>query len=234
LAPAAQYSFWWSLVEACSGRRGDLGRVQWYVVDGQTLSLGGKEYDGYWWQEGSRILLTYPSWDNGEVVRHEMLHELLQRGDHPIQYFDQACEGVVASNTNALSSALVDPALVARAREVGPEVLTISVSTLPARPKASQYDGWFVLDVAATNTSPDPLWVRLDPFFDEYEGLGYLPLGDGRAGSFDTRRERRLFFAPGQRRHRLFDLREVAPDTFTVVGTLSGAFSKRYTVIVDP
>lgn len=230
----AQYRFWWSLVEACSGRRGDLDRVQWYLASGQTIPFRENEYDGYWWEDGSRILLTWRSRDEGDVVRHEMLHELLQRGDHPIQYFDRACEGAVASGTNALSSALVDPTLVARAREVGPEILTISISTLPTRPKASQYDGWFVLDVEAANTTSEPLWVRLDPFFDEYEGLGFVPQGKGYAGTFDVRRERRVFFAPGQRRHHLFDLRETAADTFAVRGTLSRASSEPYTIIVDP
>ena len=35
---------------------------------------------------------------NGMVVRHEMLHELLGRGDHPAAYFQVRCAGLVACN----------------------------------------------------------------------------------------------------------------------------------------
>jgi hypothetical protein len=28
------YQMWWSMIESCSGRAGDLGAVDWYVVPG--------------------------------------------------------------------------------------------------------------------------------------------------------------------------------------------------------
>jgi hypothetical protein len=229
----AQYGFWWTLTEACAGRQGDMRDVQWYLWRGGPILLGGKWYDGYWWQDGSRILLSEESSDDGAVVRHEMLHQLLQVEGHPSEYFDGRCGGVV-SGTGAPSDAGADPTLVARARDAGPEMLTISLSTLPSRPRASVNDGWFVLDVQAANATPEPVWVQLEPFFDGYMGLGYTVSGGGRAGGFDMAKDARLFFAPGQRRHYYFDLHERAPATFTVRGTVSRSASAPYTVVVEP
>ena len=36
--------------------------------------------------------------ENPLVVRHEMLHELLGRGDHPAEYFQRRCGSVVICN----------------------------------------------------------------------------------------------------------------------------------------
>jgi hypothetical protein len=36
--------------------------------------------------------------DNAAIVRHEMLHDLLGRGDHPAEYFQRRCAAVVACN----------------------------------------------------------------------------------------------------------------------------------------
>lgn len=229
----AQYRLWWTLTEACAGRQGAMSDVQWYLWPGGPILLDGQWYNGYWWQSGSRILLAEEFVEDGQVVRHEMLHQLLQRDGHPTEYFDERCEGIV-SGTGAASAASADPALVARARDVGPEVLAISVATLPSRPSASANDGWFVLDVAATNPTTEPVWVRLDPFFEGYVGLGYTTDAVGRAGTFDMPKEERIFFAPGQRRHRYFDLRERAPATYVVRGSVSRRASAPFTVRVEP
>ena len=86
----------------------------------------------------------------------------------------------------------------------------------------------------ATNPTPDPIRVRLDPFFDSYIGLGFLHDDQTRTGTFDVVKEPTLFFAPGQRRHRYFDVHERAPAMFGVHATVSGAVSKSFTVVVDP
>jgi hypothetical protein len=232
--PPAQYRLWWSFAETCADRRGDVNGVQWYVwPEPGPLLLGGKWYNGYWWQEGSRILLASESVGDGRVVRHEMLHQLLQLEGHPTEYFDGRCEGVVVG-TGVGSAALADPSLVARAREVGPEALAISLSTLPARPRASANGGWLALDVEATNPGPDPVWVRLEPFFDGYLGFGVVFLDGGRDALYEVRGENRMFFAPGQRRHWIFDLREPAPAALRVRGRLSSGSSAQFIVTVEP
>jgi len=233
-SPPVQYDFWWALTEACAGRQGNLRDVQWYLwPEPGAIPFDGKLYDGYWWPRDNRIMLASGATDDGQVVRHEMLHQLLQLDGHPPEYFDQRCEGIV-KGTGASSSATADPALVAHAFSFGPEMLGISLSTLPSRPRASVNNGWFVLDVQATNPTSDPVWVPLEPFLDGYKGLGFTVDGEGRSGGFDMPKEYRIFFAPGQRRHFYFDLHEPTPTTFVVRGGISGRYPALLTVVVDP
>jgi hypothetical protein len=44
------------------------------------------------------VVLASPFIDDPGVVRHEMLHDLLNRGDHPAEYFQGKCAGVVVCN----------------------------------------------------------------------------------------------------------------------------------------
>ena len=97
--PPSNYGAWWSATEQCAGRNGDMSRVHWFVVPGRTSFLyGGGQYDGYWWDDVHWILLAGDKLQNGMIVRHEMLHDLLGRGDHPAAYFQERCAGIVACN----------------------------------------------------------------------------------------------------------------------------------------
>jgi hypothetical protein len=97
LTPLATYSDWWRSVEDCAGRRGDMGRVSWFVVPDRTaFSYRDARYNGYWWDGVHWILLAGEQVSNGSIVRHEMLHELLGRGDHPPEYFQGRCASLVA------------------------------------------------------------------------------------------------------------------------------------------
>jgi len=99
LTPPATYADWWSATEECSGLRGDLSRITWFVVPGRTsFTYGNGQYDGYWWNGVHWILLAGEKVENPMVVRHEMLHELLGRGDHPAEYFQRRCAAVVICN----------------------------------------------------------------------------------------------------------------------------------------
>jgi hypothetical protein len=44
------------------------------------------------------ILLAGEKVTDAGIVRHEMLHELLGRGDHPARYYQQLCANVVTCN----------------------------------------------------------------------------------------------------------------------------------------
>ena len=99
LTPPAVYADWWRSTENCAGLQGDLSRVSWFVVPGRTsFTYGTGQYDGYWWNGVHWILLAGEKVDNPLVVRHEMLHELLGRGDHPAEYFQRRCAAVVICN----------------------------------------------------------------------------------------------------------------------------------------
>jgi hypothetical protein len=93
-----QFALWWRMTEACSGLRGSLADVRWYVQPGlETLQIPGDagRYGGYWWADGNRVLLTERAVTDGWLVRHEMLHALVGRAGHPREQFGDRCGGIV-------------------------------------------------------------------------------------------------------------------------------------------
>lgn len=99
LAPPVTYARWWQDVERCSLHAGSFARVHWYVVpDAPYFEEGGELYDAYWWRYDHRIVVAGAYLEDSLTVRHEMLHDLVGRGDHPAVYFQHACAGVVRCN----------------------------------------------------------------------------------------------------------------------------------------
>ena len=93
--PPSEYLRWWLDTERCSGITGAFGRIQWYVVpDAPYFTYRGERYDGYWWETHDIVLAGEYLSDSG-TVRHEMLHDLLNSGEHPVQYFLDRCGDVV-------------------------------------------------------------------------------------------------------------------------------------------
>jgi hypothetical protein len=104
LTPLPTYADWWRATEQCAGLQGDLSRVSWFVVPGRTwFTYRDAQYDGYWWNGVHWIILAGEKVQNAMVVRHEMLHELLGRGDHPAEYFQERCAGLVVCNETCRS-----------------------------------------------------------------------------------------------------------------------------------
>lgn len=99
LTPLQTYAGWWADVERCAGLTADLSRVQWFVVpNADSFNYRGTYYDGYWWSRVHWITLADTKIENAALVRHEMLHDLLGRGDHPALYFQQRCATIVVCN----------------------------------------------------------------------------------------------------------------------------------------
>jgi hypothetical protein len=99
LTPPDSYIDWWRATEDCAGRHGDLSRVTWFVIpDHASFLYGNGQYDGYWWNGVHWILLAGEKVNDPMIVRHEMLHELLGRGDHPPEFFLRRCADLVACN----------------------------------------------------------------------------------------------------------------------------------------
>jgi hypothetical protein len=96
LMPLATYADWWRSTENCAGRRGDMSRISWFVVPNHTSFVyANAQYNGYWWNGVHWILLAGEKVTNASIVRHEMLHELLGRGDHPPEFFQVRCAALV-------------------------------------------------------------------------------------------------------------------------------------------
>src|SRR5688500_10886618 len=88
-----QYQAWWIKTEECSGLKGDMSQVAFYAVDSPSvaISLGTEVAHGWWMRKGNRVYLPANALGEEWLVRHEMLHALLQRGSHPADKFVQAC-----------------------------------------------------------------------------------------------------------------------------------------------
>ena len=93
-AAPAVYQEWFQRTEACSGRTGNLGAVQFYVVPGvETFETRDGPQVGVWIGEGDshRIVIAGNYEGHEMVVRHELLHTLLRQTGHPEEYFVSRC-----------------------------------------------------------------------------------------------------------------------------------------------
>jgi hypothetical protein len=93
LDPPVVFTTWWEEVEGCSGQTADFSKVSWYYVPGDGGFSAGSSADvvGVWRPANNSITLAQYVIDNPLVVRHEMLHAILHRTDHPAEYFVDRC-----------------------------------------------------------------------------------------------------------------------------------------------
>ncbi len=88
------YQEWQERTEACSGLTGNFSAIQWYVVPGvETFSTDQGLKVGQWIREGgqNKIVIAGNYQNHEMVVRHEILHSLLEREGHPPEYFVTRC-----------------------------------------------------------------------------------------------------------------------------------------------
>jgi hypothetical protein len=96
--PEDVYREWWSQIERCSGLTRRFEAVSWYVVPGEDPFMApgvDQPVIGYWTLGGNRIVLLEWVPNRSALVRHEVLHALLQRPDHPSKYFVDRCGAVI-------------------------------------------------------------------------------------------------------------------------------------------
>jgi hypothetical protein len=94
MAAPAEYATWYARTETCAELRGALEGIEWYVVpDVATFETSIGEKVGLWERVGnvSRITIAGDYVGNEMVVRHEMLHDILERTGHPPEYFVTRC-----------------------------------------------------------------------------------------------------------------------------------------------
>ena len=90
LDPPPIYREWFAKTEACSGRTGNFDRLSWSVIDGYSFPCSSGECAGHW-RTNHHIFLA-GDWVMDEmVVRHEMLHDILERTGHPDPPFGEGC-----------------------------------------------------------------------------------------------------------------------------------------------
>ena len=94
----AIYQTWWHEVEQCSGKTADFAAVSWCYVPGLGVFGSGSDQGlaGLWQPQHNSITLAQFAVEDSSVVTHEELHAILQRTDHPPEYFVQRCGNLVA------------------------------------------------------------------------------------------------------------------------------------------
>lgn len=97
--PDAVYRAWWHEMELCADRSGDFAAVSWYLYPGETpFRVPGHANPvlGYWDPADNRIvLLEFLPERRAPYIRHEALHAILRRIDHPAEYFQRRCGAVI-------------------------------------------------------------------------------------------------------------------------------------------
>ena len=120
--PPESYQLWWNLTKACSGGNGNLADIRWFVVPGATtIHDGNADVNGFWSEDGNRIVLAEHSQLTGSLVRHEMLHALTRRSGHSRSDFLEKCGGTVACIEQCIRDAGPAPRPPAGTPEVPPD-----------------------------------------------------------------------------------------------------------------
>lgn len=72
--PPTSYRAWWAATETCSGRSGRVERIEWFlatsIVSNGALAFGA-------WTPPHQIVIVSGFENDETIVRHEMLHDLL-------------------------------------------------------------------------------------------------------------------------------------------------------------
>lgn len=148
--PPSVFARWWSMTEACSGHSGDLRVVQWYRVPGMGFLHEGQEVSGFWGSRPNRIVLADEVIDEGSVVRHEMLHALLQKTGHPRSQFLGACASVVTCPSACVEDAGRWHPPQENYVVVPSESLEVA-SGIELRPPEADGQRWLALEVSVRN-----------------------------------------------------------------------------------
>jgi hypothetical protein len=97
--PPVIYGVYWGEISGCTGLGVSMDGIRFYYVPGDGGFSSGSSADvvGVWQPGNNSITLAEYVKDNPLVVRHEMLHAILRRTDHPPEYFVDRC-GVLVTH----------------------------------------------------------------------------------------------------------------------------------------
>ncbi len=93
-AAPAKFKAWWALTESCAGRQRNLETIAWFIVPGvSTFMTPEGPKVGRWSRgaTGTQIVVAGRYIAEEMVIRHEMLHALIDQGGHPPKYFVDRC-----------------------------------------------------------------------------------------------------------------------------------------------
>ena len=100
--PPPEYAVWWREIQDCSGLRGELSAIGFSRVPVDTLGAFRCDRMGPWtrvervhglclgaWLPPHQIWLSESAWMDRWIVQHEMLHDLIQSPEHPVEFFSR-------------------------------------------------------------------------------------------------------------------------------------------------
>lgn len=205
IPPPPQYRVWWELVERCSGRRARFDGVRWFQVVAGDILVRDQVASGAWYAARNSIVVQ-PGVAGGSVVRHEMLHAVLQDGGHPDEYFKNRCGDIVACGRECGPRSMPNDLAPSRLSE-----FDVALEPFPAFPSLARHNGHFSFVVKIRN--------RLNRFAYVREGeyaLSHCHVGVLVASARDPDQTRLAcdygfsgpfrFFAPGETRSLVIDV----------------------------
>jgi hypothetical protein len=139
----------------------------------------------------------------GDLVRHEMLHALLQVDGHPRASFLGSCAGVVICDQDCISSTDPFVGFGGAVPVVAPDSIDVSVAIDPGSPGSGTDAGFFTASVTARNPRPTPVVVQLPSQSTfSYDVRGPSGGIEGGVVVFDTSQ---VVFGPYETKRQLFD-----------------------------
>lgn len=242
----AVYARWWGMTEACSGHSRDMRSIEWYRVPGPGFARRGQSVAGYYSTFTHRLVIAAGYEKAGDVVRHEMLHAILQTSGHPRSEFLGACASVVVCQANCKKDA--GPWRPPRSGFVvlPPDSFEIS-SHAELLPREADGDRWLTLWVIVRNPRNRAAGVSIPPPADpiapptfEFNVRGSP--GRGISGGEVATDSSTLVFGPQETKRFLFEWRvgstlnrvEIVPGRYLVQGGYVHRYAPFDTVMVQP
>ena len=205
-----QYRVWWEVVESCSGHTADFNAVRWYRVPiGEGLTVDGESAAGAWFAAENSIAIGDGWRTVGSLVRHEILHAVLQTGSHPAEYFVGACGDEVACGRDCL-----DEVTLPNAIPLAVEQLNVDATLFPKLPSLARDDGNAAVVVRVRNPYGVNAFVNAQRFAQASCPVGFVltSVSDPDRSDEDCRylhynaADARVYFRPYEMRHLIFDL----------------------------
>lgn len=165
LAPPVAFRTWWQVVESCSGRKARFDDVRWFQAN--DLTIRGEFALGAWFPEGNRIALLGSESFLASIVRHEMLHAILQDADHPVEFFETRCGDLVVCGRDCPTETI--PPLVTPASF---DEMDVHIEVFPRVPSLRRYAGQLSFVITVHNTTSRNIYLRQSGY-----GFAQCPVG---------------------------------------------------------
>ena len=97
--PPQELTTWWTELSRCAGRSSPLPALVWFAVPGIYFDVVRQRYAGFYFADEHAIVVAEGVAQQAELranlLRHELLHVLLDTADHPAEFFERRCGSLV-------------------------------------------------------------------------------------------------------------------------------------------